>query len=120
MKKSKCTVRPASRVDLERFYGKREFPSVIARTFVVGGEPVGVVGICKDGARWVAFADIETAARAHPMTVVRETRKLKKYLDDVVGVRKMYAIADLKEPTSHKWLTNEGFMPLRGTLYVRG
>ena len=112
-------MRPTTKADLLEIYGVIKFPTLIARTLVVNGKPAGCFGVSKVEGKWQVFVDVKAEARAHKFWVVREGKKMLRYLEHVVGIKCMYAVADFSEPTAHRWLTNEGFTPLRGDIYVR-
>ena len=104
-------IRPATRADLDRFYGTGSLPvTVRAMVGLVDGEIVGCGGISEIDGILVAFCDFAPRARRYKLAIVKAASAVIAAAQ-ADGARHIYAEADPDEPGAVRWMTSLGFRP---------
>ena len=114
MNPEKVTFGPATRKDIETFYGpncKWTFRACAAR---LGDETLGVGGIYYEGPHIIAFSSFKPELDKYPVAKVRGIKKIM----EIVGDREVYAIASEQYPGSGKLLERLGFEHIGERLYA--
>lgn len=108
-------VRAASAEDIEAFSDLKNKPTIKAYVGELDGKIVAIGGLAYSGGRWFGFCDLTDEARSHKFTIARMGKRI---MDEArqMGIRYVYADADIKEPTAVRWLTSLGFTPDPRTL----
>ena len=104
---------PATRKDIEVFYGpncKWTFRAFAAR---LGDETLGVGGIYYEGPHIIAFSSFKPEMDNYPVAKVRGIKKIM----GIIGDREVYAIASEQYPDSHGLLKRLGFEHIGGRLF---
>lgn len=116
--KNKLTVRPATAEDIDRFSPLRNKPSVKAWVADLDGELIAMGGVAFYNGRWLAFLDLTDAMRPYKMTIMRAAKRFFAEMK-AMGVKFIYAEADLTESNAPRWLGSLGFTidPRSGYLY---
>jgi hypothetical protein len=105
---TKCSVRPATREDIEAFSPLRNKPTIKALAMECDGKIIGLAGYALVKGRYFGFCDLHEEARQYKMHIARAARRfLKAARDD--GIKFIYAEADPEEPGAVRWLTSLGF-----------
>jgi hypothetical protein len=110
MKRSEPIARPATREDIDAFFGPRAKPTMKAWVGELDGKPIGIGGLALVEGRWIAFCDLTPEARRYKRVIVR-TAKLIMEEASRSGIRFVYAEADTEEPMALRWLGSLGFEP---------
>lgn len=114
-KTCKQVLRPATRQDIEEFWGQST-PTLRAWIGEVDGKVIGIGGYAWEG-RWVAFLDLKSEGRKYKKLIVRAGREMVRAAD-IQGIPYLYAQADGEEELADKWLKRLGFVK-RGKIYYR-
>ena len=109
-------VRPATKEDIEAFSSTPNKPTIKAFAGEVDGEVVALGGLALSNGRWVGFCDLRDEARPFRMTIARAAIRVFREAREQ-GIKYIYAEADEREPTAHRWLTSLGFVRTERGLY---
>ncbi len=107
------TYAPATRQDIEQFYGpgfKWTFRAYAARD---EDQTLGVGGIYYDGEYIIVFSSFKPEIEKYPLA---KARGLKKIME-IVGDRECYAIADANFPSAPELLERIGFEHVEGRIF---
>jgi hypothetical protein len=111
---------PATAKLLHAYYGEREIPTTYALVVLDEASiPVAVAGLTRrvDGSMLI-YSDSSRAIRAaHPITLMRVTRRLIKLADERGWRVSAYAEEDVD--SSERFLEHFGFVRVQGREYVR-
>lgn len=102
------TIRPASRGDISSFSLLNDVPTVKAWCAEIDGTIIGMGGLAFSGGRWFAFINLTEEARPYKMTIMRMAKRTMAEAQHM-GIRFVYADADIREPRAVTWLKSLGF-----------
>jgi hypothetical protein len=108
MKRSEPIVRPATREDIDVFFGPRAKPTMKAWVGVLEGKPIGIGGLALVEGRWIAFCDLTPEARRYKRAIVKTAKMIMEEAGRC-GIRFVYAEADRNEPMAIRWLVSLAF-----------
>lgn len=105
------TAEPLTREHLREYLGDQA-DAITAKgyTFFLDGKIIGVAGLKRQGASWVAFVNIDDVTKKHKFFLHRiVARKLEGYKQQH---RRIFVARDESEPTSLRWLARLGFVDI--------
>lgn len=114
------TAHQANAENLFRYYGCTPPYTLSGIVYFEGdrltGEPIAVAGIYRWGGYRIVFSDLKPEARKYRKTIYQAARDFISGIDYTV-----HAIVDGNEPTSERFLTRLGFVPVEGKpcLFIR-
>lgn len=119
-------IRRVTREDLpaiKQFYVERGDdlvrPSLVSWLGEVDGKIEGHAGFAFAAGYWIGFCDLNEAARAHPITVIRMSYKAMTAAKEA-NIRYVFVQEDTREPTAARWLWTLGFRPdLKNPQFMR-
>lgn len=114
----KCSVRLATREDIEAFSPMRMKPTIKALCMEVDGKIIALGGYALVKGRYFGFCDLLDEARQYKMHIARAAKRFLRSARDE-GVKFIYAEADPEESGAVRWLTSLGFTvdPRTAVLY---
>lgn len=107
------TFGPATRKDIEAFYGqgfKWTFRAVAAR---LGERTLGIGGVYYDGEYCIAFSSFDPEINKYPVAKARGVMKIMEIVRD----RDCFAITDERYPSAPHLLERLGFEHVEGRIY---
>ena len=104
---------PATRRDIEAFYGPEFRWTFRAWAAKLGDETLGVGGLYYTPEHVIAFSSFTPKMKEFPLAMARGVKKIMA----IVGNRPCYAIADENIPDAPKLLERIGFEHLEGRIY---
>ncbi len=108
MTKPPVTIRRATAEDIASFSTMTEIPTTIAWCGEMEGRIIGLGGFARGKGRWVAFLDLTDEARPYKMTLMRAAIRAMAEARRV-GIRFVFAEADLNEANPVEWMQSLGF-----------
>lgn len=113
----KCSVRLATREDIDAFSSMRGKPTIKALCMEVDGEIVALGGYALVKGRYFGFCDLHEEARQYRMHIARAAKRFLKAAHDE-GIKFIYAEPDPEEAGAVRWLTSLGFEVDPRTAYL--
>lgn len=114
---TKVEVRPATRSDIDAFYGVAVRDTIRAWVGVVDGEVAAIGGIRYAGGMVVAFGDFNDVVRGSPVTLFRSCLRALSTINPSVPV---YAGPAPEVPAATRFLVALGFHKVTEDLWRRG
>ncbi len=105
MKRTKPELRPASKADVEAYYGHPLEHTMRGYVVMLDGKPVALGGIIYRFGMLCAFSEMKEEFRPYKVSIVKFSRKIEGLFNGVPGV----AVANPREPGSERLLRRLGF-----------
>lgn len=109
-------IRPSTRQDVIKLYGKASQWSVRALTVDLDGEPVGIGGVYFNGDMYVIFSEITEPLRPYRKTIMKVAKMVMAQVKER-GITAI-AIASPTEPTAHHFIQHFGLEDMGNGGYV--
>lgn len=111
-------MRAATAADIETYYGVPQGPTLRALVAELDGQPIGVIGLARQGPVSRLFSEFRPELRPHlkSMAVLRGIKTVLRWVE--AAKIPVYALAQCDEPDAHRLLKRLGFEQRDDEVYL--